>query len=110
MEPQADGETGQRSGQRSSPRSGMAQILRSAAGRLIVWLHRQADQLDLVPAEFGDADSVDPNDGGAVVREWLRQARLWAAYNPEGMLALKAGGVALALVLLGLIVLVGAIK
>lgn len=84
--------------------------LRRLAERLILWLHRQADRLDLIPAEFGDETPVDHADAGSLAREWLRQARLWASYNPEEMLALKAGAVALGAALLGLVILVAAIR
>jgi hypothetical protein len=76
----------------------------------VLWLHAQAERMDLVPSEFGDGEPVDHSDAGSVVREWIRQARLWAAYNPEQVLALKAGGVALGIALLLLIALVRAIR
>ena len=76
----------------------------------VLWLHRQAERLDLTPPEFGQEREVDPTDGGAVRREWVRQAKLWAGYNPEQMLALKAGAVALGIALLVLVILVGAIR
>lgn len=82
---------------------------RVAGARIVLWLHRQAERLDLVPAEFGDETPVDPSDGGALAREWLRQARQWAAYNPEEMLALKAGAALLAAALVALILIVAAI-
>ncbi|MDB5444607.1 MAG: hypothetical protein JWP73_2983 [Phenylobacterium sp.] len=86
------------------------QWLRPAGERLMLWLHRQAERLDLVPTEFGAETSVDREDAGSLATEWLRQARLWAGYNPEQMLALKAGAVALGAALLFLVVLVGAIR
>jgi hypothetical protein len=43
------------------------------------------------------------------VGEWRRQLRLWAAYNPEEVLALKAGAVALGLALVVLLAVVGAL-
>jgi hypothetical protein len=84
--------------------------LRRMGDRLVLWLHRQAERLDLVPTEFGDEAPVDRQDAGSVAAEWLRQARLWAGYNPEQMLALKAGAVALGVALLFLVVMVGAIR
>jgi hypothetical protein len=84
--------------------------LRPTGERLVLWLHRQAERLDLVPTEFGDETPVDRQDAGSLAAEWLRQARLWAGYNPEEMLALKAGAVALGVALLFLVVLVGAIR
>ena len=84
--------------------------LRAAAADLVLWLHHQAERFDQVPPEFGEGVSVDPNDAGSVAREWLRQARIWAGYNPEEVLALKAGAVALGGMLLVLIILIGAIR
>lgn len=84
--------------------------LRAELERLVLWLHRQAERRDLVPVEFGDETAVDPDDARAVAREWLRQARLWAAYNPEEMLALKAGAAALGAALIALVILVAAIR
>lgn len=84
--------------------------LRPHGQKTVLWLHRQADRMDLVPPEFGAERSVDREDAESLVREWLRQARLWAGYNPEQVLALKAGGVALGIALLVLIFLVGAIR
>lgn len=84
--------------------------LRLAAESLILWLHRKADRWDLIPSEFGEEAPVDQSDAGAVAREWLRQLRLWAAYNPEEVLALKAGVAILGAALLGLVILVGAVR
>ncbi|HEV2531613.1 hypothetical protein [Phenylobacterium sp.] len=84
--------------------------LRRAGDGLVVWLHRQAQRRDLVPAEFGDRDPVDEADATSLMREWTRQARLWADYNPEQMLAMKAGTAALGVALLALVVLIGAIR
>ena len=84
----------------------MAERLRPYGERAVVWLHRQADRMDLIPAEFGQEASVDEADGASLAREWLRQARLWAAYNPEEMLALKVGGVLLGGALVALVFLV----
>jgi hypothetical protein len=78
--------------------------------KMVVWLHAQAERMDMTPAEFGDEAPVDPSDARSLVREWLRQARLWAAYNPEQLLGLKAGAVALGIALLVLVALVGAIR
>jgi len=85
-------------------------LLRQAGERTIVWLHEQVDRMDLVPTEFGDDAPVDRGDAGSLLKEWLRQARLWAAYSPEQVLALKAGAVALGVALLILVALVGAIR
>jgi hypothetical protein len=77
--------------------------------RAVLWLHGLADRLDLIPAEFGRDAPVDAADGGALAKEWLRQARLWADHNPEEMLGLKVGAVLLGGALVALIVLVRAI-
>jgi hypothetical protein len=86
-----------------------AERLRPAGERAVLWLHRQAERMDLIPDEFGKEAAVDEADGGSLAREWLRQARLWAGYNPEEMLALKVGAVLLGAALVGLIVLVRAL-
>jgi hypothetical protein len=86
------------------------QRLRPGAERAVLWLHRRVERMDLVPGEFGRDAEVDQTDAGSLAREWLRQAKLWAGYNPEEMLALKAGALALGVALLLLIVLVGAIR
>jgi hypothetical protein len=83
--------------------------LRHAGERTIVWLHEQADRMDLVPPEFGDGKPVDSADAGSLLKEWVRQARLWESYNPEQVLGLKVGAVALGLALLVLVALVRAI-
>lgn len=83
--------------------------VRQAGEKTIVWLHEQADRMDLVPTEFGEDQPVDRGDAGSLLKEWRHQARRWAGYNPEQVLALKAGGIALALTLLALVVLVRAI-
>jgi len=84
--------------------------LRRMGDRLVIWLHREAQRRDLVPAEFGEREPVDEADARALVREWTRQAQLWADYNPEELLALKAGAVGLGAALLVLIILIGAIR
>jgi hypothetical protein len=84
--------------------------LRQAGARTIVWLHQQADRMDLVPPEFGDEKPVDRADAGSLLKEWVRQARLWAGYNPEQVLGLKVGAVALGVALVLLVALVGAIR
>jgi len=84
--------------------------LRHAGDKAVLWLHRQADRLDLVPPEFGQDAAVDNTDASSLLREWLRQAKMWASYNPEQMLALKAGAVALGVALLVLVVLVRSIR
>jgi hypothetical protein len=91
----------------AGPRPGR---LRRMGERLVIWLHREAQRRDLVPAEFGEREPVDETDAAALVREWTRQARLWADYNPEEMLALKAGAIGLGAALLVLVVLIGAIR
>ena len=109
MEPGSNLDLG--SGPERLPRGAAPQRLGTRAGaRLVLWLHRQAERADRVPSEFGDETPVDRADARAVAREWLRQARLWAAYNPEQMFALKVGLTALGLALLVLILLVGAIR
>jgi hypothetical protein len=87
-----------------------ASALRTASDSTVLWLHRQADRFDLVPTEFGREAEVDPGDARSVAREWWRQARLWAAYNPEEMFALKVGAVAFGAALIGLVLLVGAVR
>lgn len=84
--------------------------LRPTGEKTVLWLHRQADRMDLVPPEFGQEAEVDRESAGSLVKEWIRQAKLWAGYNPEEMLALKAGAVALGVALLVLVFLVGAIR
>jgi len=84
--------------------------LKRARDGAVVWLHRQADRLDLVPPEFGDKTPVDTGDAPSLVREWLRQVRLWADYSPEQVLAIKTGAVALAVALVALVILVGAVR
>jgi hypothetical protein len=84
--------------------------LKRARDGAVVWLHRQAERLDLVPQAFGEETPVDAGDAKSLAREWLRQARLWADYSPEQVLAIKTGAVALAVALLVLVILVGAIR
>jgi hypothetical protein len=83
--------------------------MRQFREKLVLFLHRQAERMDLLPAEFGDKEPVDANDANSVLREWLRQARLWADYSPEQVLALKVGAAVLGAALVVLIVLIGAI-
>jgi len=90
-------------------RQGMDRLKRTGESA-VVWLHRRAERLDLLPPEFGVETPVDAEDAGSLLREWLRQVKLWAAYSPEQVLALKTGAVALALALVVLVVLVGAIR
>jgi hypothetical protein len=85
-------------------------VLRQGGERAIIWLHAQAERMDLTPTEFGDEGPVDRGDARSLVREWLRQARLWAGYNPEQLLALKAGAVVLGGALLVLVAIVRAIR
>jgi hypothetical protein len=84
--------------------------LKPTGEKTVVWLHKQADKMDLVPTEFGQEEPVDEADAGSLLKEWMRQAKLWASYNPEEMLALKAGGVALGIALLVLVILVRSIR
>lgn len=91
-------------------RQAVAHRLRGAAEGFVRWLHRQADRFDLIPSDFGKDVEVDETDATALVREWRRQARLWAAYNPEEMFALKAGGAALGVALVVLVVIVRAVR
>jgi len=84
--------------------------LKRAGESTLVWLHRQALRLDLVPAAFGDEAPVDENDAGSLVREWRRQLRLWADYSPEQVLAIKLGSLALGVALVVLVILVGTIR
>jgi len=78
--------------------------------RLALWLHGQAERFDLVPTEYGQEVQVDPADARSVAAEWLRQGKLWAAYNPEQVLALKVGAAVLGLVLVALAMLAGSIR
>ncbi|HEX3699535.1 MAG TPA: hypothetical protein VHV27_02565 [Phenylobacterium sp.] len=84
--------------------------LKQAGRDAVVWLHRQADRMDLLPSEFGDKAPVDPADADSLLREWLRQLRLWADYSPEQVLALKVGLAALGVAMLVLVVLVAAVR
>lgn len=90
----------------AGPRAG------SLPGRLLdaatLKLHALAVRLDEVPPEFGDAIPVDQTDPRALRREWLRQARLWATYNPEDVFALKAGALVGGAALLGVVAMVAA--
>jgi hypothetical protein len=79
---------------------------RAAAGRIVAWLHAKADQLEVVPPDFGAEDPVDPGDGAAVRREWLRLLRRWMDNNPEQMLALKVGLGVLAIALIVMVAFV----
>lgn len=102
MDPSSDIDLHARPDARETP-------VRRLAAAAILWLHRQADRLDLIPSEFGDETPVDTRDPWAVAGEWRRQLRLWAAYNPEEVLALKAGAAALGAALIILAVVIGAI-
>lgn len=70
--------------------------------RLVLAAHRTADRFDLVPPEFGRETPVDESDAKSVRREWWRYLRLWSAYNPEEVFALKVGGVLLATAIVAL--------
>ena len=93
----------------AAPRGGRSR-LRRAGDATVLWLHRLADRFDLVPTEFGRDTEVDDTDAGSIAREWRRQAKLWADYNPEEMFALKAGAAGLGLGLVVLLMLVGAVR
>jgi hypothetical protein len=95
---------------KNPPAAKPAERLKRASEGAVVWLHRQADRMDLVPPEFGDEAPVDASDAKSLLREWLRQVKLWADYSPEQVLALKTGAIALAVALLALVILVGAIR
>lgn len=71
--------------------------------------HRLACRWDVTPQEFGRDAPVDEDDPQAVRREWLRQLRLWAAYNPEQVFALQVGAGLLLLLLAGLWIMIAAI-
>jgi len=58
-------------------------------GRAVLGAHALAVKLDRLPEEFGRETPVDESDPKAVAREWLRQLRLWVAYNPEEVFAIK---------------------
>lgn len=94
----------------SSFRLGRANRLRRLGANVVLWLHHEAERRDLVPCEFGDGEELDLADARAVAREWRRQLRLWAAYNPEEVLALKAGATALGLALVVLILIARAVN
>ncbi|MDB5467740.1 MAG: hypothetical protein JWQ46_2502 [Phenylobacterium sp.] len=64
--------------------------------QLILRAHRLAVRWDLPPQGFGDAEPVDEDDPRELVREWRRQLRIWAAYSPEEVFAVKVGGAVLA--------------
>jgi hypothetical protein len=90
---------------RAAP-AGLAQLHTAAtklAGELVLRLHRQLARRDLVPDEFGSGPPVDAEDPASVLAEWLRQLRLWTAYNPEEVFAIKAGALALTLLLVGIV-------
>jgi hypothetical protein len=80
--------------------AGLVGMARSALGRtgdrMALAAHRLADKLDIVPSEFGREGPVDEADARSVRAEWLRHLKLWSAYNPEEVFALKVGGVLLA--------------
>lgn len=84
-------------------------VRRRLGDRAVLWMHREAERRDLLPAHFGVETGIDVSDARAVLGEWIRQAKLWAGDNPERMLAWKAGAVALGGALLVLVVLVRAI-
>lgn len=83
---------------------------RRTADKAVVWLHAQADRLEWAPSEFGSDEPVDTNDASEIRREWLRLLRRWMDNNPEQMLAIKAGGGALALFLLVTVIFVRAMS
>jgi len=87
--------------------------LAATAGRLcrslILRTHALAERLDLAPAEFGKGRALRMDDAEALLGEWLRQLRRWAAFNPEEAFAWKIGGALLGVVLAGLVVAVALI-
>lgn len=83
--------------------------LRKLSDRVVVWLHRQAERADLVPAEFAAGREIDAADAEALRDEWVRQLRLWADHNPEELLAWKAGVAVLGAALLVLVIVVRAL-
>ena len=75
--------------------------------RLVLAVHRAADRFDLVPPEFGRESPIDESDARSVRQEWWRYLRLWSAYNPEEVFALKVGGVLLATTVVALWLAIG---
>ena len=65
-------------------------------------MHQLADRFDLIPTEFGRDAPVDESDARSVRAEWVRHLKLWAAYNPEEIFALKVGGGLLAAAVIAL--------
>jgi hypothetical protein len=78
--------------------------------RVVLWLHRLADQYDWLPDGYGEAGVVDAADPGAVTAEWMRCLRSWAGYNPEEVFALKAGAALLLATLAGLWLLIALMR
>lgn len=93
----------------ASASSSLGSIPRRIFDTATLKLHALAVRLDEVPQEFGDAEPVDTSNPTALRREWLRQLKMWASYNPEDVFALKAGAVAGVVVLAGVLVVVAAV-
>lgn len=89
----------------------MAAAAASAARRVrdlaVLRLHRLADRFEQLPPDFGAEAEVDETNANAVAAEWIRCLRLWAAYSPEQMFALKVGAALLVATLIGLWIFVG---
>jgi hypothetical protein len=84
--------------------AGGALRLRNAA---VLRLHRLADRFEQLPPEFGAETEVDETNANAVVAEWIRCLRLWAAYSPEQVFALKVGAALLVAAIVGLWICIG---
>jgi hypothetical protein len=76
----------------------------------VLFGHRLAARLDLIPPEFGSETPLDETDPKAVLAEWLRYLRLWAGYNPEELFALKVGAAMLLAALVALWMAVGLLR
>jgi hypothetical protein len=72
--------------------------------------HRLADRFEALPPDYGAEAPVDDTDPGAVFREWRRCLRLWAAYSPEQVFALKVGATLLLAALIALWFMVGLMR
>lgn len=82
-------------------------VLGHGGDRLVLVAHKAADRFDLVPPEFGRESPIDESDARSVRQEWWRYLRLWSAYNPEEVFALKVGGVLLATAVVALWLAIG---
>lgn len=88
------------------PQSLFLRLMRSAGGvcRLaILRAHAWAEASDLVPDDYGGGAEIARHDAEVIAREWRRQLRRWAVFNPEEALAWKVGAAALGTVLLALV-------